>query len=404
MTTHPMPSLRDERGIALVLTLFALVVIGALVAGSFFVGRIEQQTGTNTVWSSQATEAAEAGVSQIVANWDPALYNALPIYTGLPAQEFAVPTVALSGTVQFTDTIRRLNQSLFLVRSVGSRMTPGGQVLGTKMISQLIRLAKPTISVNAAITISSPIALNGNAFSVTGFNANPPGWGMCSPTDPGNTDDLVGIRSATTTGMNAADLNNVFGYPTKEAPNDPSVTSATFRNFLDFTFTTLAAQPNVKVLPDPTVYNGVGPVIDVSTTPNSCDKPVLLNFGEPARNPPVAGAVAECYGFFPIVHGTGVRTKFAAGSRGQGTLLVDGNLEINGGFEWSGLIIVRGQMKIAGNGNKITGAILTEGVDVVTTGAISGNVDITYSKCAVEAAVGGASLGQPLERGWTQLF
>jgi hypothetical protein len=39
---------------ALVLSVFALVVIGALVAGSFFVGRLEHITGRNTLFASQA--------------------------------------------------------------------------------------------------------------------------------------------------------------------------------------------------------------------------------------------------------------------------------------------------------------------------------------------------------------
>ena len=40
--------LSDERGIALAVAVFALVVIGALVAGTFYAGRLEQQTGRNT--------------------------------------------------------------------------------------------------------------------------------------------------------------------------------------------------------------------------------------------------------------------------------------------------------------------------------------------------------------------
>jgi hypothetical protein len=48
----------DERGIALAVAIFALVVIGALVAGTFFVGRLEQQTGQNTFYVAQAAGAA----------------------------------------------------------------------------------------------------------------------------------------------------------------------------------------------------------------------------------------------------------------------------------------------------------------------------------------------------------
>lgn len=394
-------SIRNERGMALALTLFALVIIGVLVAGSFFIGRTEQQTGSNVIWAGQAQEAAEAGIAEVIANWDPIVYNAM-----VPGDSLALPTTQLdaggSALVVFTDTLQRINNEIFLLRSTGQRLTPGGQVLGSVRLGQLMRLAKPTFAVNAAVTVSNPLQLNGNAFHIGGTNALPPQWGAgeCDPLDPGTTDDVVGIRSATTTGMTTQDLNNVDGFPTKEATNDTTITSATFQDFLDFTFSTLASQPGVKVIPDNNTINGVGPVDDGGTPP-ACVKSQLLNFGEPQRDP---GSITACQSFFPIVHGTGVNTKFAAGSRGQGTLLVDGNLELAGGFEWVGLIIVRGEIKINGTGNKITGGILAEGVNLTTTGGISGNVDINFSSCAIAKAVGGASLGQPLRRGWSQLL
>ena len=46
----------NERGMALAVAIFALVVIGALVAGTFFAGRLEQQSGQNTFYASQAAE------------------------------------------------------------------------------------------------------------------------------------------------------------------------------------------------------------------------------------------------------------------------------------------------------------------------------------------------------------
>ncbi len=57
----------NERGMALAVAIFALVVIGALVAGTFFAGRVEQQSGQNTFYASQASEAAEAAMAQTLA-------------------------------------------------------------------------------------------------------------------------------------------------------------------------------------------------------------------------------------------------------------------------------------------------------------------------------------------------
>jgi hypothetical protein len=380
--------------------------MGALVAGSFFVGRVEQVSGHNTVFAAQAAEAAEAGLSHALASVDAVTYDALPVWTPAAPNELVISNVQVGGQPGrvFTDSIRRLNNTVFLIRSTGMRQG-GGQTLSTYVLGQLVRLAKPTIGVNAAVTVQDPIKFNGNAFEVTGYNSYPPGWGAgdCPTGAPqaGNADDVVGIRSSTGTGVTGQDEDNIEGFPVNDVANDPTITSETFRDFLDYTYNTLASQPGVKVLPLTTPYNGVAPVLDNTQTPAVCDKTAPLNLGEPRRN---AGSITQCYGYFPITHGTGSRTYFASGTRGQGILLVDGDLEMVGGFEWSGLIIVRGQMKVTGTGNKINGAILTEGVDIETAGSIGGNASVSFSRCAIDRAVQGAAAPMPVSRGWAQLY
>jgi len=308
-------------------------------------------------------------------------------------------------TLVYTDSVRRLNNTVFVVRSTGRRVSAGGQVLASQTLAQMVRLAKPTVGVNAAVTVQDPIKFNGNSFAVDGYNQYPPGWGAsdCPSGQPqdGNTDDVVGIRSSTSSGMAKADEDNIEGFPTKVAENDPTITSATFRNFLDYTYWTLSTQPGVKNFPLTTPYNGVEPVLDVTESPSVCDKTAPLNLGEPRRD---VGYVYQCTGYFPIVHGTGAELKFASGTRGQGILLVDGDLELVGGFEWTGLIIVRGQMKVTGTGNKINGAVLTEGVDIATAGSIGGNAEVTFSQCAIDRAVNGAAQPAPVSRGWAQIY
>ena len=68
----------DERGIALALAIFALVVIGALVAANFFVGRLEQQSGQNSLYARQAAEGAESGLLEAVALLPASTLVALP--------------------------------------------------------------------------------------------------------------------------------------------------------------------------------------------------------------------------------------------------------------------------------------------------------------------------------------
>src|SRR5881296_3081089 len=56
--------LRDERGMALALAIFALVVVGALVAGAFFAGTQEQRVGENWRRLQQSFGAAETGINE----------------------------------------------------------------------------------------------------------------------------------------------------------------------------------------------------------------------------------------------------------------------------------------------------------------------------------------------------
>ena len=69
----------SERGIALAIAVFALAVIGALVGGIFFLGRLEQQSGRNAIFTVQAGEVAEAGLSDAVATVAAATLEGLPV-------------------------------------------------------------------------------------------------------------------------------------------------------------------------------------------------------------------------------------------------------------------------------------------------------------------------------------
>jgi hypothetical protein len=411
----PVRRPRDERGIALALALFALVILGALITGAFVVNRYNHSAGANAQYANDAQSASEAGLAAMAVTWDPYTQSVLPIYDGTPTSMWSSGTQTVGGNplVTYVDSVRRLNNQLFLVEATGQRLSKNGTVVLAQLkTTQLFRLAKPTIGVNAAVTVQDPLTLNGNSFGITGINTLPDQWGTgeCPAIDPGNSDDVVGVRSAVGTGVQTQDLDNVFGFPSAAVPNDPTITDSTFVSYLDYTYNTLAGQAGVKTLSQSTPYNNVAPVLDVSTSPVSCDKSTTeasptINLGEPWRNPPTGGAISQCYGYFPVVHGTGSQTKFASGTRGQGTLLIDGDLALVGGFEWVGLVIIRGKMQVAGNGNKITGAVLAQGVDITTAGSISGNVQISYSQCAIQKAVGGATMARALgQRSWMQAY
>lgn len=90
--------------------------------------------------------------------------------------------------------------------------------------------------------------------------------------------------------------------------------------------------------------------------------------------------------------------------RGQGILLVNGDVQLNGNFQWYGLIIARDDI-IKGNGTfDLWGSILSRNANVQDDNSITGNSNFQWSKCAVESALrGSAILTRTKERSWVQL-
>src|SRR3954447_14919587 len=114
MRTRP---LENERGIALAVALFCLVVIGAIVAGNFFAGRLEQQSGRNMFFVAEALEAAEAGVADALTTVTSEVLETLPV-GGSP---MVLSTTSLGPNVSSNRDISRLTATLFLIRARGVR-------------------------------------------------------------------------------------------------------------------------------------------------------------------------------------------------------------------------------------------------------------------------------------------
>jgi hypothetical protein len=127
---------KTELGIALPVALFALVVIGALVAGNFFAGRLEHQAGQYSVYRSQAIEAAEAGLTDVVATAVLSGIASLPV-GGMPMD---LGTVAAGTGVSVSRQITRLTATLFLIRVTGVRQNGAGTAIATHSLGLIARL------------------------------------------------------------------------------------------------------------------------------------------------------------------------------------------------------------------------------------------------------------------------
>jgi hypothetical protein len=83
---------------------------------------------------------------------------------------------------------------------------------------------------------------------------------------------------------------------------------------------------------------------------------------------------------------------------------VDGDFDVNGGFEFYGPVIVKGSASSTGTGGHIYGGLLAGNADLGLT-LISGNSVVDYSACAVSRALLGSARVVPLkEHSWSQLY
>ncbi len=119
---------------ALPLSMFVLVVIGAIVTGNLAVALLEQRTGRNILYAVQAAGAAEAGVTGVVAVWDSYGLDGL-----VPGDSAVLPAVQLSGGTTYQARVHRLNTELFQLRAMGIRSDAGGAVLARRQLGLILR-------------------------------------------------------------------------------------------------------------------------------------------------------------------------------------------------------------------------------------------------------------------------
>jgi len=380
--------LRQRAGIAIVAALGGVVVIGALIAGVFFVSTQESQISGGALVHERAFRAAELGLNTTLANWDAPLMYALPVG--------GMDTMAYSGT-DWVDTVvvtKLTNQAYSML----STATAGSGRLARSRKKTLlsIRLSSPDFNFLGALTLRGGLQIGGNS-EVDGANTNPSTWGGCAPA----ADTLAGVAMADPsliTYSGCQDGSCIQGDP--PVLQEPSADDTTnYFNFGDENWATLTASAD-KVINGNNTYNDIGPVV----TDGSCMRGELLNWGAPIHTVPAN----PCENYFPIIYAktstSGVLKL--SGGKGQGILLVDGDLEISGGFEFYGPVIVRGRIKATGTsgGGKLHGGVMAANVEITDDGQILGDATISYSSCAIEKAIAGSANPRRLvERAWTEV-
>jgi hypothetical protein len=222
---------------------------------------------------------------------------------------------------------------------------------------------------------------------VDGNDKVPFGWSDCPPPGP----PLAGVRlpAATllTTGAGCAGLACIAGSPPVAV--DTALAPATLGRFGDVDFDALHAMATKTIA-------GGARKIEPSTTGGVCTVGDPDNWGSPLQ------PAGPCGGYFPLVWVDGALS--VNGAQGQGVLVVNGDLLIQGNFEFYGPVIVRGRLRTAGTGGRITGGLVAVAQGLAPH-ELHGNAMVQYSRCALDRALIGSSRASLLrQRSWANLY
>ena len=374
MTKH----IHNERGLALLVSILAIIVVGGLLVGIASAARLENKQAHNTEEMAQAFAVTELGLGETMANWYAGGWNSMGVRDKLP-----ISGSAPQGAGSYSGNVQRLSQELFFLDVTGVSARGGArQRLGT-----FVKVRPLNVQIEASLTTRGAVRRNGNG-AISGMDIPPPGWGACTApenragirvSDPGLVDD-GGCPSC------------IEGSPPIQG--DPSIDDDTFLNYGDLDWAGLASMATKTGF---TLHNpGVGPSFNGD---GSCNTGDVENWGDPL-NPG-----STCGSHFPIIYAPG--DLILNGGAGQGILLVEGDLSVQGQFEFYGILIVRGSMKTQGGSAgaiHFRGAVMAANVDLEDN-QVAGNAQIQYSSCVIQRVETSAGVGAQLRsRGWLQLF
>ncbi|KPK80003.1 MAG: hypothetical protein AMS25_10570 [Gemmatimonas sp. SM23_52] len=372
-------STSERGGFALTVAVFAVLIIAALANGGLYIAVQQSRAGSAGSRAAAALYAAEAGLSVALANWDAVALDSLR-----PGATIAVASGRLVSGEDYAVRITRLDSgqdarlAYYLALSTGRAHGAWG---GRRQVALLLR-ARPSddLCCGAALTTRGELRVAEGGM-VRGSDRAPEAWAadstICAGRDPSArpgvvTDDEALVRLEPDGVIDGSPP--VLQSPSLEA--DPWAD-------MQRRFRELAERADVVYGGD-TQLGEIGPRLDAQ---GDCARPASGNWGAPALPD------HPCFDFLPIIHVAGDLLIESSGS-GQGTLLVDGNLTLRGGFEFYGVLIVKGRVTLTDQGSQVHGAVWVHNVDPESS-LVGAGAGIGYSSCAIRRAVRGSKLQVP---------
>lgn len=384
---QPRVHFHAERGFALPVAIFSLVVVGLLVTGAFFTSRQEARISQSTERAVTAFYTTERALNQVLAGWRQSNYSWMETWED----------TTLTGTIDDVDydvDVLRLTDRLFFLDATGT-LNEGNLLAGaSRRVGVLVRLTSPDIDPPGALTIQGQVQVGGSS-EINGGDDTPTGW-SASVCDTTSYADMPALVTNDTTAISYSGNNyEITGTPA--LVQDSALSDDSFTDFGDMGWDDIVAVAE-KTYSSGTTITTVAADSSLVSGTYECQTSTTSNWGSPTKPNGVCGS------YFPIIYGQG-NLKISSSGNGQGILLIEGDLEITGGFSFYGIAIVLGRLKTTGTGGHIYGAVMAANVDLETS-QVLGNAVIQYSSCAVETAILNSTVTRaaPLaDRSWIDL-
>jgi hypothetical protein len=361
--------------------IFSLVLLSALVAGALFVSTEELRSGRGDSADQRALAAAEWALDRAILTWDPRRNLAQPVgRTDTVMAEYGPPNDAV------VITATRVQRAAVWVTATATRGGDGRGIPARHTVGASLRLVGAGDLARAALTTPGTVLVDGGI--VDGRDVTPVGdsAAMCTETAsaPGIAVPDVSRVTCATCATSAG--SGVFGTP----PIDSSgIVNPAFAALVAETSAALVRRasidlPGGTITPRPAVVNAM------------CDLADPLNWGDP-------GASSACADWFPVIHVRG-SVVLGAGSVGQGILVADGSVRIEGAARFVGVVVAGADITVSGLGAEIAGAAIAGATSTAALSLVTDGGAIRFGSCAVQrAAMSAARLVRTPGRWWVEL-
>ena len=366
-----------QDGIALVLALLSMVTLLLAAATGMLVGSAGMSAMRNYRGAGQVHFVAESGISEAlqringtgVISFQNDVVNQWTTVWGSSSHGFA-PLSGFSYVVTPTATVGNTANS-------GRLLATGSGIESVKnvVVANVIRSNIPSTAPGAiylASDQSTNATFTGNAFGVDGNDHNYTGGAGPGGPVPGISTRNDSNTQEAINSLSAVQKDNVTGYGYSNGP--PIVPSI---------YTSPAA-------PSTAMLNAM--INDILAKPRPPDDNSTQINGNATYGTTAAPQITHFTG------NGGVTIKANGNAQGAGIMIVEGNLTIQGNFNFKGLILVRGTTQVTDfTGNcTIYGSVWTEDIQL----QVAGSAIVDYSTQALALAnqvSGGGTLPAPLK-------